>query len=109
MPLPHQRLRMWPELPRNFERSMSTHLRVQKCGVALRMNGSERFEMQIEIKLSQSGKTFAMLSLSEKITWLKGILLEKEECDCGEFDADSILSKVFKKMSDLHEEKILDE
>jgi hypothetical protein len=49
----------------------------------------------IEIGISQRGKTFGTLSLTENITWLKQTLLEKEECDCGELNAD--ISKFFQK------------
>jgi hypothetical protein len=46
------------------------------------------------------------LSLTEKITRLKQTLFEKEECNCGELDAD--MGKFFKKMSVI-DEKIFDE
>jgi hypothetical protein len=63
---------------------------------------SKRFETWIEIEVSRRGKTFTMLSLADKISWVKQTMLEKEECDCGEVDL--YISQFFKMMPD-HEER----
>jgi hypothetical protein len=71
---------------------------VQKCGTVLKKNENERFETWIKNQqLSKRGKTFATLSLTEKITWLKETLMEKEETDCVELDAD--MNKFFRRFS----------
>jgi hypothetical protein len=79
---------------------------IQKCGLTLRKNESERFETWIENELAQRGKSFVTLSLSEKNTRLKQTLFQEKECDCGELEVD--VGMFFKKMSDI-DEKIFDE
>ena len=73
-----------------------------KKGVAiLKVTEKKRLENDVEKKLLARGKTFATLSVQEKITHLKTSMQELEETYCGEFDVD--INKYFKMVGDLDE------
>jgi hypothetical protein len=57
----------------------------------------KRFDVTVENALTDQGKTFVGLSLSEKLTRLKDEMKTKEESTNGEFDVD--FNKFFKRQA----------
>jgi hypothetical protein len=57
----------------------------------------KRFETTVESALTDRGKEFVGLSLTEKLTRLKEVMQTKEESTDGEFDVD--ISKFFKRQA----------
>ena len=67
----------------------------------------KRFEATVEKALTDRGKTFVGLSLSEKLTRLKDEMKTKEESTNGEFDVDC--NKLFKREAINLDVKIFEE
>jgi hypothetical protein len=57
----------------------------------------KRFENTVETALTDRGKPFVGLSLTEKLTRLKEEMQSKEESTDGEFDVD--ITKFFKRQA----------